>query len=79
MDQLNNDKDYLMKRTKICLKHICELAELCVSKILNFIEYVLSFILVLYKKYVQNLEHKAITEALPLDGTHLVAVRGLIH
>ena len=32
MDQLNNYKDGLMKRTKLCLKDIYELAELCLSK-----------------------------------------------
>ena len=31
IDQLNNDKDDLMKRTKPCLKDIDELAELCLS------------------------------------------------
>ena len=32
IDQLNNDKDDLMKRTKLCLKDIYELAELCLNK-----------------------------------------------
>ena len=32
MDQLNSDKYDLMKRTKLCLKDIYELAELCLSK-----------------------------------------------
>ena len=32
VDQPNNDKDDLMKRTKLCLKDIYELAELCLSK-----------------------------------------------
>ena len=32
IDQLNNDKEDLMKRTKTCLKDIYELAELCPSK-----------------------------------------------
>ena len=32
IDQLNNDKDDLMKRTKLCLKDIYELAELCLSE-----------------------------------------------
>ena len=32
IDQLNSDKDDLIKRTKICLKDIYELAELCLSK-----------------------------------------------
>ena len=32
IDQLNNDKDDLMKKTKLYLKDIYELAELCLSK-----------------------------------------------
>ena len=32
IDQLNNDKDNLMKRIKLCLKDIYELAELCLKK-----------------------------------------------
>ena len=32
IDQLNNDQDELMKRTKLCSKGIYELAELCFSK-----------------------------------------------
>ena len=32
MDQLHNDKDDLMKRTKLCLKDIYELAELYLGK-----------------------------------------------
>ena len=32
IDQLNNDKGNLMKRTNLCLKDIYELAELCLSK-----------------------------------------------
>ena len=32
IDQQNNDKDDLMKRTKLCLKNIYELDELCLSK-----------------------------------------------
>ena len=32
IDQLNYDKDDLIKRTKVCLKDIYELAELCLSK-----------------------------------------------
>ena len=31
IDQLNNVKYHLMKRTKLCLKDIYELAELCLS------------------------------------------------
>ena len=32
IDQLNNDQDDLMKRTKLCLKDSYELTELCLSK-----------------------------------------------
>ena len=32
IDQQNNDKDDLIKRTKLCLKNIYELAELCFIK-----------------------------------------------
>ena len=32
IDQLNNDKDDLMKRTKLCFKDIYEVADLCHSK-----------------------------------------------
>ena len=32
IDQLNNNKDDLMKITKLCLKDISELAELCLRK-----------------------------------------------
>ena len=32
IDRLKNDKDDLMKRTKLCLKDIYELAKLCLSK-----------------------------------------------
>ena len=32
IDQLINHKDDLMKRTKLCLKYIYELAEFCLSK-----------------------------------------------
>ena len=63
IDQLNNDKDDLMKRTKLCLKDIYELAELCLSKcyflwnneikiLKNSRTIGLSFILVLSKIYV---------------------------
>lgn len=54
MIQLNNVKDYLMKRTNNCLKYVYELAELCVIKILFFMKHVLSFILVLSKKILQE-------------------------
>ena len=63
IDQLNNDKDDLMKITKLCLKDIYELAELCLSKcyflwnneikiLKNSRTIGLSFILVLSKIYV---------------------------
>ena len=78
IDQLNNDKDDLMKRTKLCLKDIYELAELCLSicyflwnsetRILkNSGSIGLCFMVVLSESYVQNLEHKAIAEALILN------------
>ena len=38
IDQLNDDKGNLMKRTKLCLKEIYELAELCLSKCYFFVE-----------------------------------------
>ena len=66
IDQVNNDKDDLMKRAKLCLKDIYELAELCLSKF-YFIFIGLSFMVVLSKSYVQNLEHKATAEALTLN------------
>ena len=64
-----------MKRTKNFLKDIYELAELCLSKCYFFWNNEigisknsgpigLSFMVVLSKSYVQNLKHKAITEAL---------------
>ena len=31
-DQLNNDKEDLMRRAKLCLQDIYELTELCLSK-----------------------------------------------
>ena len=72
IDQLNNQKDDLMKRTKLCLKDIYELAKLCLSKcyflwnneirILKISGHIgLSYMVVLSKIYVQNLEHKALT------------------
>ena len=74
---LDNDKDDLMKRTKLCLKDIYELAELCLSKcnflwnneirILKNSGPGLSFMVVLSESYVQNFEHKAIAEALNLN------------
>ena len=38
IDQPNNDKDDLVKRIKLCLKNIYELAELCLSKHYFFVE-----------------------------------------
>ena len=67
-----------MKTTKLCLKDIYKLAELCLSKYYlswnNEIGIVkssrpieLSFMVVLSKSYVQNLEHKCIAETLTLN------------
>ena len=67
-----------MKRTKLCLKVIYELAELFLSKCYflwnNEIRILknpgpigLYFMVALYESYVQNLEHKAIPEALTLN------------
>ena len=67
-----------MKRTKLCLKDIYELAELCLNKcyflwngeiriLKNSGPIGLSFMVVLSKSYVQNLEHKAIAEVLTLN------------
>ena len=78
IDQLNNDKDDLMKRTRLCLKDIYELVELFLSKFYflwnNEIRILknsgligLSFIVVLSKSYVQYLEQKAIAAALTLS------------
>ena len=78
IDRLNNDKDGLMKRTKLCLKDIYELAELCLSKcyflwnnetriLKNSGPIGLPFIVALSENYIQNLEHKAIAEALTLN------------
>ena len=78
IDQLNNDKDDLMKTTKLCLKDVHELADLCLCKCYflwnNEIRILkssgpvgLSFMVVLSGSYVQNLEHKVIAEALTLN------------
>ena len=78
IDQLNNDEDNFMKRTKLSLKDIYELAELCLGKcyflwnneirILKKLGSIgLSFMVVLYESYVQNLEPKAIAEASTLN------------
>ena len=67
-----------MERTKFCLKDICELADFCLSKcyflwnneiriLKNSGPIELSFMVVLSESYVQNLEHKAIAEALTLN------------
>ena len=67
-----------MERTKFCLKDIYELADFCLSKCYflwnNEIRILkksgpieLSFMVVLSESYVQNLEHKAIAEALTLN------------
>ena len=76
--QINNDKDDLIKRTKLCLKDIYELAELCLSKFYflwnNEIKILknsgpigLSFMIVLSESYIQNSEHKANAEVLTLN------------
>ena len=68
----------MIKRIKLCLKDIYELAELCLSKccfswnneiriLRNSGPIVLSFWVVLLESYVQSLEHKAIAEALTLN------------
>ena len=78
IDQINNDKENFMKRTKLCLKDIDELAELSLSKcyflrsneiriLKNSGPIRLYFMVVLCKSYVQNLEHKAIAERLTLN------------
>ena len=78
IDQLNNDKDELMKRTRLCLKDIYELADLCLKEryflwnneiriLKNSGPIRLSFMVVLSESYVQYLEHKAIAEALTLN------------
>ena len=78
IDQLNNDKDDLMKRTRLRLKDIYELVELFLSKFYflwnNEIRILknsgligLSFMVVLSKSYVQYLEQKAIAAALTLS------------
>ena len=75
IDQLNNCKDDLMKRNKLCLKDMYALAELSLSKwyflwnnririFKNSGPIGLSFMVVLSESYVQNLEQKAIAEAL---------------
>ena len=77
MDQLNSDRADLMKRTKLCLKDIYELAELCLNKcyflwngeiriLKNLGPIRLSFMVVLSESYIQNLEKKSIAEPLTL-------------
>ena len=67
-----------MKTTKLCLKDVYELADLCLCKCYflwnNEIRILkssgpvgLSFMVVLSGSYVQNLEHKVIAEALTLN------------
>ena len=86
MDQLNNDKDDLMEKTKLFLKDIYELAELCLSKcyflwnneiriLKNLGPIGLSFMVVLSESHVQNLEHKAIAEALTLNLAPATCIR----
>ena len=68
----------MIKRAVLCLKDIYEPAKLCLSKcyflwndemriLKNSGPVVLSFLVVLYESYVQNLEHKAINETLTLN------------
>ena len=78
INQLNNDKDDLMKKTKLSLEDIYESAELCLSKC-HFLQnneirtlkksgpIGLSFTVVLSQRYVQNLKRRAIAEALTLS------------
>ena len=74
---MNILKDWI-KRAKLCSKDAFEPAELYLSKCYflwnNEIRRLkksgpigLSFMVVLFKSYVQNLEHKAIAEALTLN------------
>ena len=67
MDQLNDDKENLMKGTRLCLKDIYKLSELCFRKcyflwknkvrILKNLEPIgLSFMTVLSESYLENLE-----------------------
>ena len=67
MNQLNNDKENLMKGTKLCLKDIYKLSELCFSKcyflwknkvrILKNLEPIgLSFMIVLSESYLEPLQ-----------------------
>ena len=78
IDQLDHHRDDLMKRTKLCLRDVYELAELCLSKcyfiwndevriLKNSGPIGLSFMVVLSESCAQNLEHKAIAEALTLN------------
>ena len=75
IDQLNNDKDDLIKKTKLCLNDIYELTELCLSRcyflwnneiriLKNSGPIGLSFMVVLFESYIRNLQHKAIAEVL---------------
>ena len=79
IDQLNNNKDDLIKRTKVCLKYIIyKLAELCQSKyyflwnneisiLRNSRPIGLSFLAALSKSHNPNLEYKANAEKLILN------------
>ena len=62
-----------MKKTKLCVKDIYELTELCLSKcyylwnnqiriLKNLGPIGLSFMVALSESYIQNMEHKAIAE-----------------
>ena len=77
-DQLNNDKNDLIKRTKLCLSDIYELPEFCLSKsyfwwnnesrVLKHLRSIrLSFVVVSSESYVQNLEDEIIAVALTLN------------
>ena len=74
IDQLNNEKGDLMRRTELFKKYIHELAELCLSKCYflwnNAIRILkdlgptgLRFMVVLSENYAHNLGHKALAEA----------------
>ena len=79
IDQLNNDKDDLIKSIKLCLKDIYELAELGLRKSYflwnNEIRTLKTsgpiglslWLFYLRMFYIQNLKHKAIAEALTLN------------
>lgn len=81
-DQLNSDKDNLMRRTKYCLKNTYELIEPCLCKFYftwnndirvftwnNDIRGSIEsyFVVILSRSYIQNLVYKTIAEALALN------------